>query len=52
MRSGLFRRGLVFGIIILFIGATIVPSTGHIIKKTSSTISKSPGYIQDLCCLY
>ena len=44
----LFNKTLVIGIIILFIGMSINPSTGTIIEKTSSTTPGSRGYIQDL----
>jgi len=45
----LFKRILVFGILVLFIGAGIVPSiVGMRKQKTSIPSIVSPGYIQDL----
>ena len=48
MNNGLFRKGFVLGIIFLFFGAGIIPSTGTMVEKTSSIVIGSPGYIQDL----
>ncbi len=49
MINSMFRKGLVFGIIFLFVGAGIIPSTVGIQKeKKSIQIIGSPGYIQDL----
>ena len=48
MRNGCFKKGLVIGIIVLFLGVSVIPSTGTLIKKTSSPILGSRGYIQDL----
>jgi len=49
MIKNMFRKGLVFGIIALFIGAGIIPSTVGIKKeKTTNTFLKSGGYIQGL----
>jgi parallel beta-helix repeat protein len=49
MNKGLFRIGLVIGIIVLFVGAGVIPSTVGIKKeKTIYTPIKSGGYIQDL----
>ena len=49
MKDKLLRKGLVLGIIVLFVGAGIIPSTiGNIEKKTTSTGLNSRGYIQDL----
>ena len=49
MENGFFRKGLILGIIILFVGAGVFPSTVGI-KKEKTTIMdfKSGGYIQDL----
>ena len=49
MINGFFRKGLILGIIILFVGAGVFPSTVGI-KKEKTTIMdfKSGGYIQDL----
>ncbi len=49
MKSRIVKKGLVLGIIILFVGAGIIPSTlGNIKEKTAFTDSKSRGYIQGL----
>lgn len=49
MKKGLFRKGLVFGIIILFVGAGVIPSSGvTVVEKTTYTTINSSGYIQDL----
>jgi len=49
MINSIFRKGLVFGIIFLFIGAGIIPSTVGINKeKTIIATFGSRGYIQDL----
>ncbi len=49
MKKSLYKKGLVLGIIILFVGASIIPSTiGTISKKTTLPNSTSSGYIQDL----
>jgi len=49
MKKGLFRKGMVLGIILLFIGAGIIPSTVGIRKeKTQIQTIKSGGYIQGL----
>jgi len=49
MKKGFFRKGIVFVIIVLFIGAVVIPSTvGIIEKKTIISNSSSRGYIQDL----
>jgi len=49
MKNRLLRKGLVFGIIVLFVGAGITPSTFGINKeKVFFTVQKSGGYIQDL----
>jgi parallel beta-helix repeat protein len=49
MRNNMFKKGLVLGIIVLFVGAGVIPSTVGI-KKEKTTIATldSPGYIQDL----
>jgi parallel beta-helix repeat protein len=44
----LLNRMLVIGIIVLFIGMCINPSTGTIVKKTIIKNTESRGYIQDL----
>ena len=44
----LFKRTLVIVILVLLVGMSINPSTGTIIKKTSSATPVSRGYIQDL----
>jgi len=36
MRNELWTKGLVFGIILLFIGVSVVPSIGSIIEKSNS----------------
>ncbi len=49
MNKGLFRKGLVFGIIVLFVGAVTLPSTVGINKeKTPIPTIGNRGYIQDL----
>jgi parallel beta-helix repeat protein len=49
MKKGIFRKGLVFGILLLFVGAGIVPSTVGVNKeKTTIQTIGSHGYIQDL----
>ncbi len=49
MKKSLYKKGLVLGIIILFVGAGVIPTTvGNIEKKTTFTTISSPGYIQDL----
>jgi len=48
MKKCLWKKGLILGIIILFVGAGVIPSAGGIVENTSSTIIGSPGYIQDL----
>lgn len=36
MKEGMFRKGLAFGIIILFIGSCVIPSTGtNVVKKST-----------------
>jgi parallel beta-helix repeat protein len=35
MKKGLFRKGFVFGIIVLFVGASVIPSTGYRVNKKS-----------------
>jgi parallel beta-helix repeat protein len=49
MKKGLYRKGLVIGLILLFVGAGVIPSTVGIMKE-KATIQKigSGGYIQDL----
>ena len=46
--SNMVYKLLVVGIIILFIGMSINPSTGIIIERTTINDTKSGGYIQDL----
>ena len=49
MNKGLIRKGLVFGLIVLFVGINVIPSTVGINKeKTPIQIIGSRGYIQDL----
>ena len=49
MKDNIGRKGLVLGIILLFVGASLIPSTVSVIeKKAALTSSISPGYIQDL----
>ena len=49
MQKGLFRKGLVFGIIFLFVGASVLPSTfGTTKEKMFITKIGNRGYIQDL----
>ena len=49
MKNRFFKRELVLGIILLFVGAGVIPSTVGIQKeKKSIQIIGSPGYIQDL----
>jgi len=48
MKKELFRKGLVLGIIFLFIGLCFNPSTGTKVEKATIFDSKSGGYIQDL----
>jgi len=49
MKKGLYRKGLVFGVILLFVGAGVIPSTVGIKKEKANiqTIGSS-GYIQGL----
>ena len=47
-QSVLFKRTLVIGIIIIFIGMNVNPSTGIIVEKTTISTIGSRGYIQDL----
>jgi len=43
------KKGFILGIILLFIGAVVIPSMGGaVVEKTSSTALDFPGYIQDL----
>ena len=40
MNKGLFRKGFILGIIVLFVGAGVIPSTGSVLeKKSNHTIS-------------
>ncbi len=49
MKKSLYKNSLVIGIILLFVGASVLPSTVSTIdKKISFQELKSPGYIQDL----
>lgn len=48
MNNRLFRKGLVLGIIALFIGAGVIPSTSINVEKKSFKNTSSRGYIQDL----
>jgi len=49
MKSRILRFGFVFGIIIFFIGASIIPSSiGTLNVKVAITSANSRGYIQDL----
>jgi parallel beta-helix repeat protein len=49
MNKGLFWKGIVFGIVVLFVGSGIIPSVIGINKeKTSNQFIGSRGYIQDL----
>ena len=49
MKKNVVRKGLVLGIIVLFVGAGVIPSTiGSFEKKTVFTNSNSRGYIQNL----
>jgi len=49
MNKGLFRKGIVFGILVFFIGVGVVSSTvGNRIEKINIVTIGSPGYIQDL----
>ena len=49
MKNRLVIKGIVLGIIVLFIGAGVIPSTvGTIEKKTTILKAYSNGYIQDL----
>jgi hypothetical protein len=48
MGGRLVRKGLVFGIIVLFIGLAVNSSTGFIVEKKSFIVHNSRGYIQDL----
>ncbi|EMR75118.1 nitrous oxidase accessory protein [Thermoplasmatales archaeon SCGC AB-540-F20] len=49
MQNSEFRKGLVLAIILLFVGACVIPSTvGFIEEKTTSTNASYDGYIQDL----
>lgn len=35
MKNKLFRKGLVFGIILLFIGISVIPSNANVVKKSN-----------------
>ena len=49
MKDNIGRKGLVLGIIVLFVGTGVIPSTVSVIeKKIAFTGAISPGYIQDL----
>ena len=48
MINSIFGRGIVLLIIILFLSAGVIPSTGFIVEKTSSTVLGFPGFIQEL----
>ena len=49
MKKELFRKGLVLGIIFLFVGVGVIPSLGGtVVEKTTIMDSKSGSYIQDL----
>ncbi|UCF12305.1 MAG: right-handed parallel beta-helix repeat-containing protein [Thermoplasmatales archaeon] len=49
MKDNIGRKGLVLGIILLFVGAGVIPSTVSVIEeKIAFTSSISPGYIQGL----
>jgi len=47
MKNALFKKGLLIGIIVMFIGFSVIPSTGNIIRKnklTVETIINGPTY--------
>jgi parallel beta-helix repeat protein len=49
MKNNIFRKGVVFALILLFFGAGFFPSTvGIVEKRTTIQEVRSPGYIQDL----
>jgi len=48
MKRNMFRKGIVLGILLLFVGASAIPSTGTIVERTTILDTKSDGYIQDL----
>jgi len=48
MQNSYWEKVLVLGIIALFVGASIIPSTIGIKKKTTLKEIRSPGYIQNL----
>ncbi|MCK5261133.1 MAG: right-handed parallel beta-helix repeat-containing protein [Thermoplasmatales archaeon] len=47
MKNNMVRKGIVLGIIVLFVGASVVPSTGTVMMKTStkSTIPRGILYV-------
>jgi len=48
MKKGLIRKGLIFEIIVLFVGASIIPVVGTVVEKIVINSFISGGYIQDL----
>ena len=44
MSNGLFRKGLVLGVIVLFVGIAVIPSTGSniAVDESSKSITKAP----------
>ena len=49
MKNSIIKKGLILGIIVLFIGSGVIPSTiGIIEKRTTFVESNSRGYIQGL----
>jgi len=48
MKDIKFRKGFVLGIIFLFVGAGVIPSTGTTVENTTFTAIKSSSYIQNL----
>jgi parallel beta-helix repeat protein len=48
MKNIFFRRGIVLGTILLFVGAGVIPSTSIKIENQNFTDLNSPTYIQDL----
>ena len=47
-KKPVFNKRLVIGILVMFIGMSVNPSTGTISEKTTSATLGSRGYIQDL----
>jgi len=48
MQKSLVRKGLVLGIILLFVGISIVPVTGNILNDNKTTFLENRGLYDDL----